>query len=163
LAKKGVPLEASQLARRHLKVNRESNESDIDSRFGSGVLPANSREVLPGGPAAMKKIFRVGTAMFALAMLASVPPAFGKGVRGFATITGTVRDNKGLPLAGAVIQMIREGANRIVKETYTAADGSFSAKIPAGRYSLKAIAAGFNEVLFSSVQVNPSAEIAYRF
>src|SRR5262249_31969242 len=43
------------------------------------------------------------------------------------------------------------------------ADGSFSAKIPAGRYSLKAIAKGFSEVLFSSVQVNPSAEIAYRF
>src|SRR6185369_7875133 len=48
-------------------------------------------------------------------------------------------------------------------ETRTAADGSFSTKIPAGRYSLKAIANGFSEVLFSSVTVNPSAEIAYRF
>jgi hypothetical protein len=37
------------------------------------------------------------------------------------------------------------------------------ARIPAGKYSLKAIAAGFGEVLFESVQVNPSAEIAYRF
>lgn len=112
----------------------------------------------------MKKMLKVGTTVFALAVvLASMPPAFGKGGRGFGTITGTVRDNKGLPLAGAVIQMIREGANRIVKQTYTTADGSFSAKIPAGRYSLKAIAAGFSEVLFSSVQVNPSAEIAYRF
>src|SRR6185369_13994182 len=32
-----------------------------------------------------------------------------------------------------------------------------------GKYSLKAIANGFSEVLFESVQVNPSAEIAYRF
>jgi hypothetical protein len=79
-----------------------------------------------------------------------------------ATITGTVRDNKGVPLAGALVQLIREGARQI-KQTYTAADGSFTAKIPAGKYSLKAIAAGFSEVLFESVQVNPSAEIAYRF
>src|ERR1700694_4932737 len=112
----------------------------------------------------MKKIFRLSTTLIALAvLLAGVTPSFGKSTRSFGTISGTVRDNKGLPLAGAVIQMIREGANQIVKQTYSAADGSFSAKIPAGRYSLKAIAAGFSEVLFSSVQVSPSAEIAYRF
>jgi len=128
------------------------------------ALLANSREVLPGGLAAMKKIFRFSTPLLAMALLlVSVTPSFGKGTRGLATITGTVRDNKGLPLAGAVIQMIREGANQVVKQTYSAADGSFSAKIPAGRYSLKAIAFGFSEVLFASVQVSPSAEIAYRF
>ena len=113
----------------------------------------------------MRKIFRFTAPLVALAVLIgmSVTSAHGKGTRGLATITGTVRDNKGMPLAGAVIQLIREGANKLVKETLTAADGSFSAKIPAGRYSLRAIAAGFGEVLFSSVQINPSAEIAYRF
>ena len=112
----------------------------------------------------MKAIFRFSTPLVALAVVLSMTAATqGKGVRGLATITGTVRDNKGLPLAGAVIQLIREGANQLVKQTSTAADGSFSARIPAGRYSLKAIAQGFGEVLFSSVQVNPSAEIAYRF
>jgi hypothetical protein len=112
----------------------------------------------------MKTIFRFITPMLALAVAISMTaPAQGKGARGLATITGTVRDNKGLPLAGAVIQLIREGANQLVKQTRTAADGSFSARIPAGRYSLKAMAEGFGEVLFSSVQVNPSAEIAYRF
>lgn len=113
----------------------------------------------------MRKIFRFTAPLVALAVLLgmSVTSAHGKGTRGLATITGTVRDNKGMPLAGAVIQLIREGANKLVKETLTAADGSFSARIPAGRYSLRAIAAGFGEVLFSSVQVSPSAEIAYRF
>jgi len=113
----------------------------------------------------MKRIFRFALPAVALAVSLTtiVTPAAAKGPRGLATITGTVRDNKGIPLAGALIQLIREGANEIVKETRTAADGSFSAKIPAGRYSLKAIAAGFSEVLFSSVQVSPSAEIAYRF
>jgi len=96
----------------------------------------------------------------AVSAVNAVPP---KGSRGLATITGTVRDNKGAPLAGALVQLIRAGAKQIVKQTYTAADGSFSARIPAGTYSLKAIASGFSEVLFESVQVNPSAEIAYRF
>ena len=113
----------------------------------------------------MKTIFRYGTSLVILAAILAMTalPTMGKGARGLATITGTVRDNKGMPLAGAVIQLIREGANQIVKQTHSAADGSFSAKIPAGRYSLRAIAVGFSEVLFSSVQVSPSAEIAYRF
>jgi len=112
----------------------------------------------------MKFIFKLNVFAIGLALIVvtSAVPSMGKGGR-LATITGTVRDNKGVPLAGALIQLIREGAKQIVKETRTGADGTFSAKIPAGRYSLKAIAAGFSDVLFSSVQVNPSAEIAYRF
>src|SRR6185436_3028254 len=98
----------------------------------------------------------------AVSAVGAVPPN-GKGSRGLATVTGTVRDDKGAPLAGALVQLIREGAKQIITKTYTAADGSFTARIPAGKYSLKAIAAGFGEVLFESVQVNPSAEIAYRF
>jgi hypothetical protein len=106
------------------------------------------------------KVCVLAIILAAVSAVNAVPP---KSSRGLATITGTVRDNKGGPLAGALVQLIREGASRIVKQTYTAADGSFSAKIPAGKYSLKAIASGFSEVLFESVQVNPSAEIAYRF
>lgn len=113
----------------------------------------------------MKKIFRFSAPLVAIAITATMfgSSADGKGTRGLATITGTVRDNRGMPLAGALIQLIREGATRLVKETRTGSDGNFSAKIPAGRYSLKAVADGFSEVLFSSVTVNPSAEIAYRF
>ena len=113
----------------------------------------------------MKKLFKITMPVIALAfsVTTSATPAAAKVPRGLATITGTVRDNKGLPLAGAIIQLIRESANQIAKETRTTADGSFSLRIPAGRYSLKAIAEGFSEVLFSSVQVSPSAEIAYRF
>src|SRR5436309_9012270 len=113
----------------------------------------------------MKKLFKITMPVIALAfsVTTSATPAAAKVPRGLATITGTVRDNKGLPLAGAIIQLIRESANQIAKETRTTADGSFSLRIAAGRYSLKAIAEGFSEVLFSSVQVSPSAEIAYRF
>ena len=113
----------------------------------------------------MKKLFRFSAPLVALAVMVTsfAASTYGKGPRGLATISGTVRDNRGLPLAGALVQLIREGANKLVRETRTAADGSFSTKIPPGRYSLKAIANGFSEVLFSSVTVNPSAEIAYRF
>jgi hypothetical protein len=113
----------------------------------------------------MRRLFKFCTFVMVLAFAwaLNVTPTMGRGARGLATITGTVRDNKGAPLGGALIQLIREGAKQAIKQTYSGADGSFSAKIPAGRYSLRAIAQGFSEVLFESVQVNPSAEIAYRF
>jgi hypothetical protein len=112
----------------------------------------------------MRALFKFSSPLVVVAfMMALCAPVMARTPRGLATISGTVRDNKGAPLAGALIELIREGANQIVKQTRSAADGSFSAKIPAGRYSLRAIAAGFSEVLFTSVQVSPSAEIAYRF
>ncbi|HEV2904870.1 MAG TPA: carboxypeptidase-like regulatory domain-containing protein, partial [Pyrinomonadaceae bacterium] len=113
----------------------------------------------------MRKAFKFSAPLVAIAvmLMTIASSAYGKGPRGLATVSGTVRDNRGLPLSGVLIQIIREGAKKVVKEARTAADGSFSAKIPAGRYSLKAVAAGFSEVLFSSVTVTPSAEIAYRF
>lgn len=94
--------------------------------------------------------------------LFSAPLGLASGARGLATITGTVRDNKGLPLAGAVIELLREGA-KVVMQTRSAADGSFTARIPAGRYALRAVADGFSEVLFSTVTVSPSDQIIYRF
>jgi hypothetical protein len=113
----------------------------------------------------MRLVSRISASIIVLAcfLAISVMPASAKGTRGLATISGTVRDNKGAPLAGALIELVREGAQQIVKQTRSAADGSFITKVPAGKYSLRAIADGFNEVLFSSVQVSPSAEIAYRF
>ena len=113
----------------------------------------------------MRKAFKFSAPLVAIAvmLMTIASSAYGKGPRGLATVSGTVRDHRGLPLSGALIQIIREGAKKVVKEARTAADGSFSAKIPAGRYSLKAVATGFSEVLFSSVTVSPSAEIAYRF
>jgi hypothetical protein len=113
----------------------------------------------------MRNAFKFSAPLVALALMLTgiASSAYGKGPRGMATVTGTVRDHRGMPLSGALIQIIREGAKKVVTEAHTTADGSFSAKIPAGRYSLKAVAAGFSEVLFSSVTVAPSAEIAYRF
>lgn len=80
-----------------------------------------------------------------------------------ATVSGSVRDIQGQPIAGAIISLLKDGADEIIKQVKSAADGSFVAKIAPGRYSLRAIADGFSAVLFDAVQVRPSDEIVYRF
>ena len=112
----------------------------------------------------MRKSLRGSLTLLALSALclASAPHVFGGG-RALGTITGSVRDNKGNPLAGAVISLLRVGANGVVKQTQSRPDGSFTAKIAPGRYSLRAIADGFSEVLFNDVQVRAFEQLVYRF
>jgi hypothetical protein len=85
----------------------------------------------------------------------------GKG--SLATITGAVLDNKGNPVSGAFISLLKDGANKVIKQTRSDAAGRFTTRISPGRYGIKAIAAGFNEVVFSSVEVRASQELVYRF
>ncbi len=80
-----------------------------------------------------------------------------------ATISGSVQDNKGNPLAGALVFLIREGVKQTAKEAMTDSHGNFIAKVFPGRYGIKAIANGFNEVVFASVEVRASQELIYRF
>lgn len=80
-----------------------------------------------------------------------------------ATITGSVKDNKGNPLAGALVSLLKEGVKHVVKEARTDQDGNFVAKVTPGRYGIRAMANGFSEVVFASVNVGPSQELIYRF
>jgi len=80
-----------------------------------------------------------------------------------ATITGSVRDSSGKPLADAVISLIKDGTTKVSKTIRTAADGSFTAKIIPGRYGIHAIAEGFSEVVFDAVEVRASQELIYKF
>ena len=119
----------------------------------------------------MRKALRVGAwPLLALIVLcgASAPRVLAASVggsngRSLATISGSVRDNKGNPLPGAVVSLLKNGASEIVKQVKSAGDGSFTARILPGLYTLRATAAGFGEVLFSSVQVRRSDELVYRF
>ena len=111
----------------------------------------------------MKRALSLGLSWFALvslmAGLAQAAPPSGKSL---ATITGTVRDHKGNPLAGALVSLMREGA-KVVKEARTDDKGNFIAKVLPGRYGIKAIATGFSEVIFASVEVKASQELVYKF
>jgi Carboxypeptidase regulatory-like domain len=99
--------------------------------------------------------------VFALSVLNAPVAQGGKG--SLATLTGTVRDEKGNPLAGAVISLIKAGAKEVVKEIRTRADGSFNAKIAPGRYGLRAVAEGFSAVIFEAVEIHADQQLVYRF
>jgi Carboxypeptidase regulatory-like domain/TonB dependent receptor len=111
----------------------------------------------------MKKVSSFSAALiFVFVFLGPVDLALGsKGT--LATITGSVRDSQGNPLAGAVISLIKEGAKKITRQARSGPDGTFSAKILPGRYGIHAMAQGFNEVVFDSVEVRASQELIYKF
>lgn len=79
------------------------------------------------------------------------------------TVTGAVHDNRGNPVAGAVISIMKVGADKVIKQIRSDSDGKFTTRISPGRYGLRAIAEGFNAVVFASVEVRASQELVYRF
>jgi hypothetical protein len=81
----------------------------------------------------------------------------------YGVVKGSVVDQNGKPLAGAVVTIVREGANEVIKEVRSAANGSFIAKVSPGRYIIRAVANGFSAFAFPAVQLNRSAELVYRF
>src|SRR5258706_13369865 len=108
-----------------------------------------------------RRVVSLLLAVFSAGIYAQVPASTSKG--NLATITGAVTDNKGNPVSGALISLLREGASKVIKQTRTDAAGRFRARIAPGRYGIRAIAAGFNEVVFASVEVRASQELVYRF
>src|SRR4029078_7871128 len=82
--------------------------------------------------------------------------------KSLATISGTVRDNRGTPLVGAVVSLMRERFKN-VKGARTDRQGNFITKVLPGRYGIKAIANGFSEVVFTEVDVKAQRELVYKF
>src|ERR1044072_7380381 len=109
----------------------------------------------------MRRMFRLSLSVIALVSFLSANALAGPG-KSLATITGTVRDNHGNPLAGALVTLVREGA-KAFKHTTTDLYGNFIAKVLPGRYGIKANANGFTEVAFADVDVKAQQELVYRF
>ncbi|MCW5962270.1 MAG: carboxypeptidase regulatory-like domain-containing protein [Pyrinomonadaceae bacterium] len=78
-------------------------------------------------------------------------------------IKGIVRDKSGKPIEKATVAVFRSGTSTLLKQVRSAADGSFIAKILPGKYSILAVAEGFNPVSYSEVEVSRSSELVYRF
>lgn len=109
-----------------------------------------------------RKLLSLFLALFAAGLYVQAPEAnASKG--SLATITGAVIDNKGNPVSGALISLLREGASKFIKQTRSDAAGRFTARISPGRYGIRAIATGFNEVVFAAIDVHASQELVYRF
>jgi hypothetical protein len=110
----------------------------------------------------MKRAFGFGLSLIALVSFITGDALAAGSKKSLATITGTVLDNRGNPLQGAVVMLVREGV-KAVKEARTDRQGNFVAKVLPGRYGIKAIANGFSEVVFTSVDVKAQQELVYRF
>ena len=91
------------------------------------------------------------------------PPGGARPGSSLGTISGAVLDREGKPVAGALVKILRDGFNEVVKETKSAADGTFAARVTPGRYLIRALADGFTPATFSSVEVSPASELVYRF
>jgi hypothetical protein len=100
--------------------------------------------------------------MFSAVLCLQAPVASASRVN-LGTITGAVQDNRGNPVAGALISLVREGANKVIKQTRSDDQGRFTTRVSPGRYGIRAIAEGFNAVVFNSVEVRASQELVYRF
>ena len=74
-------------------------------------------------------VFSAG--VFLPASAATANEATGKG--NLATITGAVLDDKGNPVTGALISLMRDGAKKVIKETRSDASGRFTTRISPGR------------------------------
>ena len=111
----------------------------------------------------MRRAFRLSLSVLALVSFISSDALAAGSNRQLATITGTVLDNRGNPLAGALVSLTREGLKTTVKHIATDRHGTFIAKVLPGRYGIKAIATGFSEVVFTSVDVKAQQELVYRF
>jgi hypothetical protein len=110
----------------------------------------------------MKRAFGFGLSLIALVSFITSDALAVGSKKSLATITGTVLDNRGNPLQGAVVSLVREGV-KAVKEARTDRQGNFIAKVLPGRYGIKAIANGFSEVVYTSVDVKAQQELVYRF
>ena len=110
----------------------------------------------------MRRAARLSLSLIALVSFVTGDALAAGTNRSLATITGTVRDNRGNPLAGALVSLVREGV-KTVKEARTDKQGNFIAKVLPGRYGIKAIANGFTEVVFTAVDVKAQQELVYRF
>jgi len=112
----------------------------------------------------MRRTLSFSLSLLALVSLSAGSIEAGSSSKTLATISGIVTDNKGNPLAGALVSLLREGAvKQTVKHTLTDRQGKFIAKVTPGRYGIKAIASGFNEVAFNPIDVQASQELVYKF
>ncbi len=94
-------------------------------------------------------------------IVASVVPATAQS-SGAAVIRGIVRTDGG-PIADATIAIFKAGTATLLKQVQSAKDGSFLARITPGRYTVLAVAQGYNPTTIAEVDVQRSAEITYGF
>lgn len=109
--------------------------------------------------------FTIRAAFTLLPMLSIIAAGFvpsSAQISGVAVIKGIVRTDGG-PIADATVAIFKAGTATLLKQVQSAKDGSFLARITPGRYTVLAVAQGFNPVTISEVDVQRSSELTYGF
>lgn len=78
-------------------------------------------------------------------------------------IKGVVRDSQGNPIADAMVAVFRLGTDQLLRQVRSAKDGSFLTRVLPGKYTVLAVAEGFNPVTLGEVEVNRANELNYGF
>jgi hypothetical protein len=78
-------------------------------------------------------------------------------------ITGFVRDEGGNPIADATVAIFRAGTSKLLKQVASESNGRFLAKVMPGKYSVLAVAQGFNPITLPEVEVGQAAQLEYGF
>jgi hypothetical protein len=79
------------------------------------------------------------------------------------TIKGVVRDQAGKPIADATVAIFKLGTSKLLKQVRSSNDGSFLTRIIPGKYTILAVAEGFNPVTIAEVEVNRASLASYGF
>lgn len=79
-----------------------------------------------------------------------------------AVIKGSVQDESGNPIVGAIVSILNPKNSKLLKQIRTASDGSFVTKLLPGVYKIIAFAEGFNSQSVEA-KVSKSAELVYGF
>ncbi len=81
----------------------------------------------------------------------------------FGVIKGIVHDEQGNPIQNAIVAVFHLGTSKMLKQVRSAMDGSFLTKILPGRYTILAVAQGFNATTIQEVEVNRATALSYGF
>ncbi len=118
----------------------------------------------------MKRAINVLTAGCLLGALAITPDSFSgsalsavEAAPALAVVAGTVKDDKGTPLAGAIVALLEpRPRGKEIKSVRTDTQGRFSAGIAPGVYRLRAAAEGFVS-MFTRVNLDRPTRVNYDF
>ncbi len=78
-------------------------------------------------------------------------------------IRGIVRDEGGKPIADAVVAIFRLGTSKLLRQVRSASDGSYTLRIIPGKYTVLAVAQGFNPATLPQVEIGRASEQDFGF
>lgn len=78
-------------------------------------------------------------------------------------IKGVVRDQQGNPIKDAIVAVFHLGTSKVLKQVRSVTDGSFLARVIPGKYTVLAVAQGFNAETVNEVQINRATELNFGF